>query len=100
MNLKSRFINDSPTKDWYYSFLNRWSNDFKVIRSDSLENARAKGATSDVIDGWFDILHSVLTKLNLFDNPKQIFNMDESDLCGEVVRRIVVVKRSTKYASQ
>jgi hypothetical protein len=100
MNLKCRFINGEPTKDWYYGFLKRWSNDLKLMHSSSLENNRAKGVTQEIIDGWFSILHKVLTKLDLFDKPQNIFNTDESGFCDEPGRRVVVVKRGTKYAQQ
>jgi hypothetical protein len=100
MDFKSRFVNGSPTKDWYYGFIKRWNNDLKVMFSSSLENARAKGVTPDVIDGWFNVLNGVLTKLNLHGKPQNIFNTDESGFCEEVGRRVVVVKRGTKYASQ
>jgi hypothetical protein len=65
-----------------------------------LENARAKGVTPDIIDGWFNVLKGVLMKLNLMDKPQNIFNTDESGFFSEAGRRVVVVKRGTKYANQ
>lgn len=100
MNLKSRFVNGSPTKDWYYGFLRRWNNNLKVMVSHSLENARAKGVTQEVIDGWFNVLEKVLLKLEILDKPERIFNTDESGFADEAGRRVVVVKRGTKYANQ
>ena len=71
MNLKSRFVNKSPKKDWYYGFLRRWNNELKIMVSHSLENARAKGVTQDIIDGWFTVLKGVLTKLIISStNPR------------------------------
>ena len=69
MGLKSRFLHGYPTKDWYYGFIKRWNSDLKVMFSSSLENARAKGVTPDVIDEWFKVLNGVLVKLNLLDKP-------------------------------
>jgi len=100
MNLKSHFNDGKPTKDWYYSFLKRWSGELKLMNSNSLEKARAQGVTPEIIDGWFVTLHKVLTKLDLLDKPQNIFNMDESGFCDEPGRRVVVVKRGTKYAEQ
>jgi hypothetical protein len=100
MDLRSRFANGSPTKDWYYGFLKRWKNELKIMVSSTLENARAKGVTPEIIDGWFSLLKQVLTKLNLMNKPHCIFNMDESGFVGDVGRRVVVVKRGTKYADQ
>jgi hypothetical protein len=68
--------------------------------SNSLEKARARGVTQDVIDGWFKVLYNVLIKLDLLDKPQNIYNVDESGFFQEVGRRVVVVKRGTKYASQ
>jgi len=98
--LKNRFINGYPTKDWYYGFLKRWKNDLKVMTSSTLENARAKGATLETINGWFKLLKDVLTKLNIMDKPHSIYNMDESGFLDDMGSRVVVVKRGTKYASQ
>lgn len=100
MDLKSRFIHGRPTKDWYYSFLKRWRGELKLMKCNSLENARVKGVTQEIIDGWFNTLHKVLTKLDLFDKPQNVFNMDESGFISEAGRRVVVVKRHTKYANQ
>ena len=99
MGLKSSFVGGCPGKDWYYGFLKRWSNKLKLMHSGSLEKARAKGITLEIINEWFELLYSVLKKLNLFDKPQNVFNMDESSFCEEPGRRIVVVKRGTKYAN-
>jgi hypothetical protein len=100
MDLKPRLVNGSLTKDWYYGFIKRWNNDLKVMFSSSLENARAKCVTPDIVDGWYNVLKEVLTKLNLHDKPQNIFNTDESEFYEEAGRRVVVVKRGTKYANQ
>jgi hypothetical protein len=100
MDLKHRFISGSPTKDWYYGFLRRWNNELKVVVSWSLESERAKGVTADIIDGWFNVLKQVLIKLDLMNKPHSIYNMDESGFLDDVGRRVVVVKRGTRYASQ
>ena len=42
MNVQARFGCGSPTKDRYYSFLRHWKNYFKIMKSSSLENVRAK----------------------------------------------------------
>ena len=100
MDLKTRFPCGYPTKDWYYSFLKRRKNYFKVMKSSSLENVRAKSVSLTIIDEWFKTLYDVLKKLNILNKPEHIFNMDESGFAGEAGRRVVVVKRGTKYANQ
>ncbi|CAF4153369.1 unnamed protein product [Rotaria magnacalcarata] len=66
MNLQSRFAGGAPTRD-----------------CSSLENVRAQGATSNIIDGWF-----------------KHFQYGESGFCEEASRRVVVIKCGTKYANQ
>ena len=100
MDLQARFPCGYPTKDWYYSFLKRWNNYFKVMKSSSLENVRAKSVSLTIIDEWFKTLYDVLKKLGILNKPEHIFNMDESGFAGEAGRRVVVVKRGTKYANQ
>ena len=65
MNLQARITCGSPTKDWYYSFLKRWKNYFKVMKSSSLENVGAKSVSLIIIDGW-------LKTLRRFDKVKYI----------------------------
>lgn len=55
MDLKHRFVHGSPTKDWYYGFLRRWTSGLKVMVRSTLENARAKGATVEIIRRLFVI---------------------------------------------
>ena len=62
MGLKSSFVGSGPRKDWYYGFLKRWNSDLKLMRSSSLENARAKGVAEEFINEWFDLLCKVLKK--------------------------------------
>ena len=100
MNLKSRFSDGTPKKDWYYSFLKRWRTELKIMKSGTLEDTRAKGVTPDIIDGWFNKLYSIMKKLNLLEKPQSIFNMDESGFAQDAGSRVVVVKRDTKYATQ
>ncbi|CAF1281410.1 unnamed protein product, partial [Rotaria magnacalcarata] len=100
MNLQSRFAGGAPTRDWYQEFLKRWKTELEIMFSSSLENVRVQGATSNIIDGWFKVLHAVLKKLNLLEKPQSIFNMDKSGFNEEAGRQFVVVKRGTKYANQ
>ena len=70
------------------------------MKSGTLEDTRAKGVTSDIIDRWFNKLYSIMKKLNLLEKPQSIFNMDESGFAQDAGNRVVVVKRDTKYATQ
>ncbi|CAF2143517.1 unnamed protein product [Rotaria magnacalcarata] len=99
MNLTSRFKSGAPTKEWYYTFVKRWSQKLTLMKSVRLEKSRA-GLTQEIVDGWFTKLYSVLKKLNLLDKPANIFNGDESGFGDDPGKKVVLVKRGTKYANQ
>ena len=99
MNLKSRFKNGQPTRDWYYGFIRRWKDKLKIMTSSILEKVRAD-VTVSTVDGWFAKLHSVLSKYDLFNKPEQIFNCDESGFRDDPGKKKVVVSRDTKYANK
>ena len=67
MDLQARFPCGYPTKDWYYSFLKRWKNYFKAMKSSSLENVCAKSVSLTTIDEWFKTLHDVLKKIKCIE---------------------------------
>ena len=50
MDLQARFACGYVTKDRYYSFQKRWKNYFKIMKSSSLENVRAKIVSLTIID--------------------------------------------------
>ncbi|CAF1314605.1 unnamed protein product [Rotaria sordida] len=99
MDLKSRFKNGEPTRDWYYGFVTRWKDKLKIMNSSKIEKVRAD-VTISTIDGWFAKLHSVLSKLDLFNKPQQLFNCDESGFRDDPGKKKVVVSRNTKYANK
>ncbi|CAF4623775.1 unnamed protein product, partial [Didymodactylos carnosus] len=99
MKLTARFPNGAPTRDWYYGFVKRWKDTLKLMNSVKLEKVRAKGVTTETVNGWFAKLHSVLLKLNLFDKPQQIYNCDESGFNDDPGKKKVLVSRETKYAN-
>lgn len=105
---------NTSLRDWFSSFMNRWSSELTVMKTMKLEKIRSKGCTKAVVgknersgmfniefvvlEKWFERLHSVMTKLNLFNRPNAIWNVDESGFGDDPGRRQVVVKRSSKYA--
>jgi len=72
---------DSPfTIRWFRGFIKRWP-ELRVLKSQGLEIARAKGAYVANIDKFFKfLLDNVLTKYGLKDNPHLIFNVDEKGI--------------------
>ncbi|CAF1539086.1 unnamed protein product [Adineta ricciae] len=99
MHLESRFKNDQPTREWYYTFITRWKTKLNVMTSRILEKARAD-VTVSTVDGWFAKLYSILAKYDLFNKPEQIFNCDESGFRDDPGKKNVVVSRDTKYANK
>lgn len=71
---------DHPLTDrWLYNFLDRWPN-LKATKPRSLDIARAKNATRETVDTYFDQLHSILTKYDLITKPHLLYNIDEKGL--------------------
>lgn len=70
------------TEKWLYTFLSRWP-ELKVKKPRSLEVARAKSATRNAIDNYFDELEHILTKYNLHDKPHRVYNIDEKGISTE-----------------
>ena len=48
---------------------------------------RARGLTTDTLDGFFKILDELLTKLGIKDDPERIFNLNEIRLGSEPRRK-------------
>lgn len=67
------------TDKWLYNFLSRWPN-LKAKRPRSLDIARAKSATRQAVDNYFDQLHNILTKYDLATKPHLLFKIDEKGL--------------------
>ena len=99
MNLKSRFKNGKPTREWFYGFIRRWKDKLKIMNSTKLEKVRAD-VTWNTINCWFAKLHSILSKLDLFNKPQQLFNCDESGFQDDPGKKRVVVSRDTKYPNK
>ena len=52
MNLKSRFKNGKPTREWFSGFVRRWKDKLKIMNSTTLEKVRAD-VTWNTINCWF-----------------------------------------------
>jgi hypothetical protein len=53
----------------------------------------------NTLDRWFTHLEKVLTKLDLFNRPEAIYNVDESGFGDDPGRKQVIIKRDSKYAT-
>ncbi|CAF3801544.1 unnamed protein product [Rotaria sordida] len=94
---KKNINNDSSLREWFFCFRQRWQNVIKLVQAYKLENIRSVSCTQTVVDRWFDHLEKVLTKLNLFDRPQSIYNVDETGFGDDPGRRQVIIKRNSKY---
>ncbi|CAF1636094.1 unnamed protein product, partial [Didymodactylos carnosus] len=95
---KNQDGNELKLNDWYYGFLARWSTELKTMKTSPLEKIRSQSLTPDVIKHWFNRSKLIMAKLNLFDRPQSIYNVDESGFSDHAGRKTVIVKRSTKIA--
>ena len=57
---------------------------------------RARGLTTDTLDGFFKILDELLTKLGIKDDPERIFNSDEIGLGSESRNKKMFFRRGVK----
>ncbi|CAF3921696.1 unnamed protein product, partial [Rotaria sp. Silwood1] len=96
---KKNINNDSSLREWFFCFRQRWQNEIKLVQAYKLENIRSVSCTQTVVDRWFDHLEKVLTKLNLFDRPQSIYNVDETGFGDDPGRRQVIIKRNSKYGT-
>ncbi|CAF2041474.1 unnamed protein product [Rotaria magnacalcarata] len=95
---KKKITEDSLLREWFNGFQKRWFNEIKFVETSKLESVRSLSCTQLVVDRWFDHLNKVLAKLNLFDRPEAIYNVDESAFGDDPGRKQVIIKRDSKYA--
>lgn len=79
VHLNKRTRDNPMSLKWFYSFLGRWP-ELKVIKPRSLEISRAKSATIENVDKYFEELKNVMEKYDLIDKPHLIFNIDEKGI--------------------
>ncbi|CAF4184325.1 unnamed protein product [Adineta steineri] len=94
---KQHITEDSLLREWFYSFQTRWYDEIKLVETYKLESIRSLSCTQLVVDRWFEHLQKVLTKLNLFNRPDAIYNVDESGFGDDPGRKQVIIKRDSKY---
>lgn len=70
--IPNRFKNNTPGKDWFYHFLNRWKHKIGTRYAKNMSSARANSCTSETIERFFEMLSS--HKLNEV-SPKNLWNV-------------------------
>ncbi|CAF4151860.1 unnamed protein product, partial [Rotaria sordida] len=99
MELGKAISPNSTLRDWFTGFMKRWSKQLKLGKTEKLEKNRSNACRKEVIDNWFQHLHEVLTKYNLFNRPEALWNVDEAGFTDDPGRRSVVIKRNTKHTT-
>ncbi|CAF1090985.1 unnamed protein product [Adineta steineri] len=94
---KQHITEDSLLREWFYSFQARWYEEIKLVETYKLESIRSLSCTQLVVDRWFERLQKVLTKLNLFNRPEAIYNVDKSGFGDDPGRKQIIIKRDSKY---
>ena len=61
---------------WYYNFIKRWP-ELHSVKPQSLSELRARAASKDNIDTYYEELDRILTLYKLKDKPYCIYNVDE-----------------------
>ncbi|CAC5360373.1 unnamed protein product [Mytilus coruscus] len=57
--------------------MSRWSEEIKLVKPRALRASRAKSATKEKVESYFEELKNVLDKYDLSRKPRCIFNIDE-----------------------
>ena len=72
LNLRTPFKNSIPGKDWFHGLQKR----FPELTTESQNNLGLR--TQVVVEKYFQGLKTMVTKLNLKENPQRILNCDET----------------------
>ena len=81
LGLKDR--TDKPLSlQWFRSFMDRWP-DIKLQRPRALSLSRAKSASKEAVDLYFNELEYILDKYDLKNKPQCIYNIDEKGISPE-----------------
>lgn len=87
-NIQTPFKNGIPGKDWVSNFIKR--NNMSIKKPQAVEYSRKKVCDPFIIQGYFDMLHKVLTDLDIGDKPHRIWNMDETSFSNDPRKTKVV----------
>lgn len=87
-----KFKENLPGRDFVYSFLNRHRNDISSRMCQNIKRCRA-AVSRETINAYFDELEKAIKDVP----PSNIINYDETNLCDDPGRRLVVTRRGCKY---
>lgn len=86
--LHTPFQNGRPGPDWFIAFCKRQK--LSIKKPQPVEYLRKKMTDPFVIYEYFNLLEKTIRELNLKDDPKRIWNLDETSLCLDPTRTKVV----------
>ena len=69
----------SLSNTWFYAFMGRWST-LKLSKPQKLQLCRAKSASQEKIDKYFNDLEDILVNNDLLEHPERIYNIDETGI--------------------
>lgn len=98
VSLKKMSGDNKLGRKWFYQFLDR-NPQLHVIKPRALEMARAKAASEEKINKYFEELHKILDKYDLLNKPEHIVNIDEKGICPQHKPLKVVSNKSQKPLS-
>ncbi|XP_060606285.1 uncharacterized protein LOC132758607 [Ruditapes philippinarum] len=84
----------SLSDNWFYGFTKRWP-DLKTVKAQKLSIARAKSASRETLNKYYEELETVLISNNIKDKPNKIFNIDETGVNTEHSPPKVICKKDT-----
>ena len=79
------------SEKWHINFINRHDTQIGAVFARKVDSARINGATTDVINEWFDRYEEIVHEHKI--TPANEWNMNESDLeIGDFGREKVLMK--------
>lgn len=81
--------------DWFYAFMNRWDQ-LKAVKPQKLGLQRAKTASKEALNSYFEELGNIIFTNQLVDAPERIWNIDESGFSTEHSPPKIVCAKDTK----
>ena len=85
-----------PGKYWWGNFHARHP-ELTLRTADNLERSRASALTKEVVDGYFETLKCTLEENDLVNEPRQLFNCDETFLPLNMSCEKVITRKNTKH---
>lgn len=96
---RNAFNNETPSNDWIYAFIERWKSVLNKRMPQNVNVLRAKAINQDVLNQFYDLLHSKIDSLKLSNKPGSIFNCDETGfMCAKGKKKVFCRRGETPLA--